>query len=241
MPAVFYGVGDNPKSIFSLDLDGDNDNDICVANNGSSNVSILLNNGNGIFLPAVNYATGSNPNSIFSADYDGDNDNDIATANGGSNDISILKNNGNGTFQPAYNYYAGDIPSTIFSADFNSDGYIDIVTANPGSFIGGTDNISIFLNNGDATFQIPINYITGDASISVFSSDLDGDRLNDLMVSNADENSIAVLLNTTMQIWHISTTGNDTTGDGSQLYPFATIQHGINMASDGDTVLRARS
>lgn len=37
--------------------------------------------------------------------------------------------------------------------------------------------------------------------------------------------------------WHIATHGSDVTGDGSEANPFATIQHGIDMASDGDTVL----
>ena len=36
--------------------------------------------------------------------------------------------------------------------------------------------------------------------------------------------------------WHVSTTGSDSTGDGSQGNPFATIQTGINSASDGDMV-----
>jgi len=38
-------------------------------------------------------------------------------------------------------------------------------------------------------------------------------------------------------VWHVSTTGNDTTGDGSANNPFATIQHGIDVASDSNTVL----
>ncbi|MBN1995423.1 MAG: DUF1565 domain-containing protein [Anaerolineae bacterium] len=38
-------------------------------------------------------------------------------------------------------------------------------------------------------------------------------------------------------IWHIATTGSDVTGDGSENNPFATIQHGIDIASDSDTVL----
>jgi len=37
--------------------------------------------------------------------------------------------------------------------------------------------------------------------------------------------------------WHIATDGSDSTGDGSEAQPFATIQHGIDMASLGDTVL----
>ncbi len=38
-------------------------------------------------------------------------------------------------------------------------------------------------------------------------------------------------------VWHIATWGDDETGDGSADNPFATIQHGIDMSTDGDTVL----
>jgi hypothetical protein len=38
-------------------------------------------------------------------------------------------------------------------------------------------------------------------------------------------------------IWHIATDGSDETGEGSEDNPFATIQHGIDVASDGDTIL----
>jgi parallel beta-helix repeat protein len=36
--------------------------------------------------------------------------------------------------------------------------------------------------------------------------------------------------------YYIATTGSDTTGDGSAAHPFATIQHGANLAQPGDTV-----
>ena len=38
-------------------------------------------------------------------------------------------------------------------------------------------------------------------------------------------------------IWHVSNEGSDETGDGSEDNPYATIQTGIDAASDGDTVL----
>ncbi len=37
--------------------------------------------------------------------------------------------------------------------------------------------------------------------------------------------------------YHVSTIGNDISGDGSEAAPFATIQHGIDMATASDTVL----
>ncbi len=42
---VDYADGDGPFSVFSIDLDGDGDNDLATANRYSNNVSILLNNG----------------------------------------------------------------------------------------------------------------------------------------------------------------------------------------------------
>jgi len=38
-------------------------------------------------------------------------------------------------------------------------------------------------------------------------------------------------------IWHITVAGSDTTGDGSENSPFATIQHGIDVAANGDIVM----
>jgi len=40
---IDYSAVDNPNSVFSIDLDGDRDNDFVTANNGSCNVSLLLN------------------------------------------------------------------------------------------------------------------------------------------------------------------------------------------------------
>ena len=40
---VNYGAGDGPTSIAIGDLDGDGTLDLAVANNGSDNVSVLIN------------------------------------------------------------------------------------------------------------------------------------------------------------------------------------------------------
>ncbi|SVE01736.1 uncharacterized protein METZ01_LOCUS454590, partial [marine metagenome] len=37
-------------------------------------------------------------------------------------------------------------------------------------------------------------------------------------------------------VWYVATTGSDSTGDGSEENPFATIQTAIDSASDGETV-----
>lgn len=45
------------------------------------------------------------------------------------------------------------------------------------------------------------------------------------------------LIRSRTSTWHVATTGSDVTGDGSETRPFATIQHGIDSAGNGDTVL----
>ena len=93
--AVSYDAGVYPNSVFSIDLDGDGDNDLATSgeSNPDGSISILLNYDDGSFQRAVNYAVGVNPNSVFSSDLDGDGDNDLATANSSSDNVSVLLNN----------------------------------------------------------------------------------------------------------------------------------------------------
>jgi hypothetical protein len=122
-------------------LDGDGDLDLAVANDGSDNVSILKNNGDGTFEGAVDYGAGGCPWSVFCADLDGDNDLDLAVANYDHDNVSILKNNGDGTFQTAVNYGAGDGPLSVFCADLDGDSDLDLAVANYHS-----DDVSILMN-----------------------------------------------------------------------------------------------
>jgi hypothetical protein len=189
-PPINYGVGDDPRSIFCADLNGDTYLDLAVANINSNNVSILQNNGDGTFDSAVNYGAGSFPNSVFCADLDGDTDQDLAVANRNSDNVSILKNNGDGSFASAVNYGAGDGPYSVFCADLDGDKDLDLAVANYNS-----DNVSILKNNGDGSFASAVNYGTGDAPYSVFCADLDGDFDLDLAVTNYESQSVSILKN----------------------------------------------
>jgi ankyrin repeat protein len=189
-PAVNYGAGDRPISVFCADLDGDTDLDLAIANDNSDNVSILKNNGDGTFASAVNYGAGDGPESIFCADLDGDGDLDLAVANWYSDNVSILKNNGDGTFTTAVNYGAGDGPMSVFCADLDGDTDLDLAVANHWSH-----NVSILKNNGNGTFGPAVNYGAGHQSSSVFCADLDGDTDLDLAVANHGSDNVSILKN----------------------------------------------
>jgi parallel beta-helix repeat protein len=190
-PAVNYNVGSQPRSVFAADLDGDGNNDLAVANWNSNNVSILFNDGYGIFSQPVNYGIGGYPRSVFAADFDGDGDKDLVVANDVSPGfVSILINNGNGTYQAPANYDVGTWPHSVFAADLDSDGDIDLAVAN-----GNSTSISILFNNGDGIFQAAVNYNVGNWPYSIFASDLDGDGDNDIAVANYSSNNVSILIN----------------------------------------------
>ncbi len=99
-----------------------------------------------------------------------------------------------GLFAPKVDYAVGDNPTSVFSADLDGDGDKDLVVANFDSY-----NVSVLLNNGDATFAPKVDYV-GNAPYSVFSVDLDDDGDNDLAVANRavagrDGNNVSVLMN----------------------------------------------
>jgi len=170
-PAVCYGTGGQPHSVFAGDLDGDGDKDLAVVNMGNNlgpgNLSILINNGDGVFQAAVSYAGLSWPGSVFASDLDGDGDNDLAV---GGDRISIFMNNGDGTFQAPVNYSGSG--NSIFAADLDGDDDKDLAVVGV--------SISIFMNNGDGTFLAPVNYAGLTEPLSAFASDLDGDGDTDL-------------------------------------------------------------
>ena len=55
--------------------------------------------------------------------------------------------------------------------DLDGDSDIDLASANFNS-----DNVSVFLNNGDGSFAPPVIYPAGTGTVSVFTADF-GDRL----------------------------------------------------------------
>jgi 6-phosphogluconolactonase (cycloisomerase 2 family) len=189
-PAVNYGAGDRPSSVFCADLDGDTYLDLAVANYNTDNVSILKNNRDGTFKTAVNYGAEDYPSSVFCADLDGDGDLDLVVANTFSDSVSILKNNGDGIFESAVNYGADNGPVFVFCADLDEDCDLDLAVVNYNS-----GDVSILENNGDGTFQSAVNYGAGYGASSVFCADLDGDADLDLAVANYSSDNVSILKN----------------------------------------------
>ena len=82
----------NSSDITAGDLDCDGDLDLAIANQTSNNVSVLPNNGSGIFGAATVMAAGSRPEQLIAADLNGDGAADLAVANRDSGNVTVLTN-----------------------------------------------------------------------------------------------------------------------------------------------------
>ena len=129
-------------------------------------------------------------------------------------------------------YSVGSSPSSVIASDFDKDFNIDLVVSNRDS-----DNISFLSGLGNGSFQDAIPIPVGESPARLLSVDYDIDGDIDLFVPNMGSDSISVLINIDLSLWKVSSAGNDSSGDGTEEYPFATVQHAINLSENGDTVL----
>jgi subtilisin family serine protease len=95
---------------------------------------------------------------------------------------------------PGFNFRptlpADFLPAAIVTGDFNGDGKMDWAIANAGS-----NNIWIYLGNGDGTTQLPtIIPLRGLAPVALVAADMNHDGKLDLVVAEADSEMVAVLL-----------------------------------------------
>nr|MCS5654129.1 leucine-rich repeat domain-containing protein [Candidatus Neomarinimicrobiota bacterium] len=146
------------------------------------------------------------------------------------------------------NQITGEIPPEIgnlVSLTFLHLEYNQLAEEIP-SEIGNLTNL-IWLN-------LVHNQLSGEIPSSICNLDINWSNPDNFNISENElcppfpsciENYVGVQDNTNCEqesiiVWHVATTGSDSTGDGSEANPFATIQAGIDAASDGDTVLVAQ-
>jgi len=94
-------------------------------------------------------------------------------------------------FAAAANYAIGATPYSVAVGDFNADGRPDLAVAN-----FGTNNVAILLSSGGGggTFLPAVNYVSGDAPISVAVGDFNADGRPDLAVANFGSDNVSILL-----------------------------------------------
>jgi hypothetical protein len=143
-----YAVGTSPVYIASGDFNGDGRQDFAVANQGSSNITILLAQAAGGYAATTVAVTGG-ITSIQAVDLNGDRKLDLAigTATTTNTNITYFVNDGTGVFTatamvPTLN----EKWTYLVAADISKDGFADLVWSGGGNFISRI--ASTVINNG---------------------------------------------------------------------------------------------
>ena len=118
---------------------------------------------------------------VATGDFTGNGNLGLAVVDQGSDSVTILPGNGDGTFQQSLTVALppGSGASAIVAADFNDDGRTDLAVADP-----ILDEVSIFLGNGDGTFDsLPPIPVPG-GPYAIAAGDFTGNGHIDLAVAD---------------------------------------------------------
>ena len=205
LPSTSYPVGMGPVAITAADFRNVGELDLAVVNEIDNTLTILENQGAGVFLQAagspISLGTSrtSAPTiapSIVSASFTSSGFHDLLVTDPVENTVNVLLSNGDDTFKAAAGspLAVGKQPSSMVTADFNADGHADFVVTN------FTDNTySVFLGNGDGTFTRPTGSpfaLPGAATgpIAMATADFNGDGKPDLAIVDQTANEVSILL-----------------------------------------------
>lgn len=196
---VLLDVADGVTSIFSIDIDGDNDLDLLSASEEDHKIAWYENlNGQGFFGIQKHISLKTfNANSVSGGDIDGDGDSDIVFLSPADPVIYWNKNldgNGNSWDEMTIDLGVGR-PQVVGLSDLDNDGDLDIVCA--------IENIAedrvVWFENMDgqgnfSTEKLINDYVQNPNSL--FFADVDGDGDTDVLTSAFTDNSINWFENT---------------------------------------------
>ena len=171
-----------------IDIDNDNDLDLLICGEDTSNTSnttLYLNNGSGSYSAATGTPfSGANFGNIAFGDTDNDGDQDILITGinpAGQNIAEFYLNNGSSFSLVASTPFPGVSLHSSSFADFNNDGLIDLLHI--GSSTGGLVGL-IYENSGSNNFiLVDSTTIAGSYNGSNMVSDFNGDNKLDIVTT----------------------------------------------------------
>lgn len=180
----------HPHVVRLNDLDGDNKVDLIVDSRTNEGLLVLKGLANGSFkTPGKIINAGGDPYRGFAVrDFNGDGYLDLVTPN--QRDIGIVSNTGKNNLSFSLNKLAqSESPFAVELAEMNGDGKVDLVIATNGRLI------TVIPGDGHGNFlkdkKIVITASSGAKQIAI--GDINGDGIEDALVSNWSGKLIAIL------------------------------------------------
>jgi hypothetical protein len=148
-PAVNYSISSDPTvanfprfvTVGSLRSNGPLD--IVTTNFGSSNVTVLLGNGDGTFGAPIHLNAGVGNDAAAIADFDNDGTPDILVTNSATDTVTLLPGNGDGTFRAPVQFGTGTGPFAMSVGHFDGHNLPEVAVL-------GTTTISVLLNDSSS-------------------------------------------------------------------------------------------
>jgi hypothetical protein len=197
--AAFGSQGTFPAHVVNLDFNGDGNQDVLVAQEGSDSVTLFLGNGAGGFtfqatavLPFNGDIRRTGHPTVGDVNNDGKPDLLLAAANGGSTAISLYTILGNsaGTLTPTF----VPLPTTIAAnaielLKLNNDNFLDVVVARN----IGSGTLTVGINDGSGGFTFT-TITTGPYQLyDLATGDVDSDGKTDVLATNLSGAQFVVL------------------------------------------------
>ncbi len=184
-PVAGLGGYAAPRHVVAVDLDGDGQLDLAIADEEENAVHLRFGPG---FTPGETLATGDTPYEVAAGDLDGDGNLDLLSADQGSSTVSVLMGQGDGTFAPAIAFDVGAGPRGLALGDLDGDGDLDVVTAD---YDGAT--LSVLHNDGvEGELTLVQSLPIGEAPYTVELEDMDGDGHLDAVAALAGLDAVGL-------------------------------------------------
>jgi uncharacterized protein (TIGR03437 family) len=185
-------VGASASKIVARDLNNDQKTDLALISELTSNVTILLGNGQGSFVSNGNFGENVQspaPRTLAAGDFN--NDGKIDLVSGGQGAATLFLGDGMGRFG-TYNRIAPTLSIYTFAAgDFNNDGRPDLAFSH--SQQGYGEMIAILTGKGDGTFNQSPNIDIDGSATEVVAADMTGDGKQDLVIVDQVNRYVGVL------------------------------------------------
>jgi hypothetical protein len=186
-----YSVSEGPRTITIADVDQDGLTDVVVATYwAEQSASVLYGSGGGSLDPAVNVGPGIGTHYLAVADFDKDGLNDLAETRY-TMSISMALADGPRSFPGNLRLDTGDGPwprrLAVAIGDVNGDGRADLARANELS-----DDVSVLVGNGAATFAPEIRIPVGNQPSSLVFAEFTSDAHLDLAVANKASSDLSI-------------------------------------------------
>ncbi len=223
-------------SLTTGDFNNDGILDLAVIGAGQPPVTILLGNGDGTFTAAASQpsVTVTTPQSVTAGDVNNDGILDLAIADAGSSNAAILLGVGDGTFNQVTTGAPILSQDSVYvtDADLNGDNKLDLAFANSCGSECTANSITLFLGNGDSTFQTGLSQTVGNGPLAIGVADFNGDGRLDAAVANSVDNTVSILLQAPT-----ATLSSTALTFGPQLVGTTSASQSVSITNNGSATL----